>query len=175
VTTSLEPIISGKPAFVKGLPQHQGPAAAWAARAGDLAEWVWRLLINRVDVWGRYRSEDTYTAPAVASRGRVFLTEADVTRHFRPARRGDILGLHTTSPQNQSRWFAIDIDCHGPGGNDPAANLAAALARLLRKIRDRELACQREGKAPSGESLFPPHGARSRGTRPTNPPGSPPT
>jgi hypothetical protein len=103
-------------------------AAAWAAHAGELTEWAWRLFVNRVDVWGRYGSGGTYTAPAVASRGRVFLTQADVARHFRPAGRVGILGLHTTSPENLSRWLAVDIDQHGPGGNDPAANLRAALA-----------------------------------------------
>lgn len=100
----------------------------WSALAVELADWTWRLLVNRVDVWGRYGDNCTYTAPAVSKRGAVLLTEADVARHFRPVYRGDILGLHTTSPDNLSRWLAVDVDHHGPGGNDAKANLAAAIA-----------------------------------------------
>jgi hypothetical protein len=103
-------------------------AAAWAARAAELAEWAWARMVNRADVWGRYGVAGTYTAPRVTLRGQVLLTEADVARHFRAAGRDDILGLHTTSPENLSRWSAVDIDQHGPGGNDAEANLAAALA-----------------------------------------------
>src|SRR5262249_32102337 len=96
---------------------------------GVLAEWTWRLLVNRVDVWGHYGSNGTYTAPAGKElRGQVLLTEADVAQHFRATRRAHILGLHTTSPDNLSRWIAADIDQHGEGGNDPAATLNAALA-----------------------------------------------
>jgi hypothetical protein len=107
---------------------NNGIAGAWDARAPELAAWTWRLLLNRTDVWGRYGSSGTYTAPAVSLRGKVFLTEADTARHFRGAWRADILGLHTTSPDNLSRWLAIDIDQHGAGGSDPEANLTAALA-----------------------------------------------
>src|SRR4051794_33210432 len=104
------------------------PAEAWSAGADELAVWAWRLIVNRVDAWGRYSDAGTYTAPRVSQRGAVLLAEADVARHFRPRCRGDILGLHTTSPDNLSRWLAVDIDQHGPGGNNLQANLAAALA-----------------------------------------------
>src|SRR5207253_1827798 len=60
--------------------------------------------------------------------GRTLLTVADVARHFRGACRADILGLHTTAPDNLSCWLLVDIDHHGPEGNDAEANLAAALA-----------------------------------------------
>jgi hypothetical protein len=92
-------------------------------------------MVNRADVWGRYGAESTYTAPRVALRGQVFLTEADVARHFRATGRDDILGLHTTSQDNLSRWLAVDIDQHGPGGNDPTANLSAALAWHAELVR----------------------------------------
>jgi putative DNA primase/helicase len=103
-------------------------AAAWYAHADRLAEWARRLHVNRCDVWGRYGASGTYTAPRVSQRGKVFLTLADVARHFRAACREDVLGLHTTSPDNLSRWAAVDIDQHGDGGNDPGANLRAAVA-----------------------------------------------
>jgi hypothetical protein len=113
---------------VKGQPQDAGPAAAWAARAGDLTDWTLRLLVNRRDVWGGYGSSGQLTRPNREDRGRLLLTRDVLLRHYAAPRREHIAGLHTTSAQNLSRWLAIDIDCHGPGGNDPAANLAAALA-----------------------------------------------
>jgi hypothetical protein len=103
-------------------------AATWAARAPQLAEWAWARLVNRRDAWGRYGSNGTYTAPAVALRGQVLLAEAHVARHFRGRCRGDILGLHTTSLENLSRWGLVDADYHGEGGADPGANLRASLA-----------------------------------------------
>src|SRR5262249_35155798 len=40
----------------------------------------------------------------------------------------DLIGLHSTSPMNTSRWGALDIDAHDGGTADPAKNQAAALA-----------------------------------------------
>jgi hypothetical protein len=90
--------------------------------------WTWSLLVNRTDVWGRYGEHGTYTAPAVSRRGAVYLAEADVVRHFLAQGRDDVLGLHTTSPDNLCRWVAADIDKHGDCGNAAAANLVAAVA-----------------------------------------------
>jgi hypothetical protein len=71
----------------------------------------------------------------VCLRGKSLLTEADLARHFRAAGHDDILGLHTTSPEHLSRWLAVDIDQHGPGGNDAEANLAVAPAWYERRER----------------------------------------
>src|SRR5262249_30735888 len=49
------------------------------------------------------------------------------TRHFRGERPEHVIGLHSTSPSNTSRWGALDIDKHGSGG-DARANYSAALA-----------------------------------------------
>jgi hypothetical protein len=126
-----------------GLP-HPGPdnlgsdtGAAWAARAGDLADWAMTTLANRVDVWGGYyRAQDREgcwhtqqtTHPRIADRGRVLLTTDVLTRHFAATHTRHVIGLHTTSPDNTSRWGGLDFDAHGPGGHDPAANLRAAIA-----------------------------------------------
>jgi hypothetical protein len=111
--------------------------AAWHARADELARWAWGLLVNRTDVWGGYycapdgeggwHTQQT-THPRKADRGRVLLTPDILLRHFRATYSNHIIGLHTTSPDNTSRWCAVDIDCHGPEGSDPAANLSATLA-----------------------------------------------
>jgi hypothetical protein len=39
-----------------------------------------------------------------------------------------LVGLHSTSPDNTSRWGALDIDAHDGGTANPRANWAAALA-----------------------------------------------
>jgi hypothetical protein len=62
-----------------------------------------------------------YTAKGV-------LTPDLLVCHFRGQRTEHVIGLHTTAPDNTSRWGAVDVDAHGDSGNDPAANLAAALA-----------------------------------------------
>jgi hypothetical protein len=99
------------------------PAAAneWAERADDLAAWAGRRLVNRTDRWGEY------PAAGGQATARGTLTPARLARHFRATGRADLLGLHTAGPDNQSLGGAIDIDVHGPGGNDPAVTLAAAL------------------------------------------------
>jgi hypothetical protein len=127
-------------------PREAGPgreAAAWAGRAEQLAAWAWRF-VNRRDVWGGYyRAADgagnwatcQTTRPAKAERGRRLLGPPDLARHFRATATRDVIGLHTTSPENLSHWGAVDVDCHGPGGNDPRANLAAALAWFAELVR----------------------------------------
>jgi hypothetical protein len=100
---------------------------AWRAHAEALADWTWDRLVNRTDVWGAYGTAGTWTAPAKAERGHVLLMPGTLARHFRGQRRTHIIGLHSTSPENTSRWGGIDIDKHGEGG-DAAGNLRAALA-----------------------------------------------
>jgi hypothetical protein len=107
-------------------------------------------LVNRLDVWGSYVPEKdrgkvckrsdgteyklgaTLTKPSKDKRGQVLLTEGVILRHFRPRHAGDVIGLHTTSEQNNSRWGGLDIDRHGEGSADPAKNLAAAVAWYVR-------------------------------------------
>jgi hypothetical protein len=117
-----------------------GPTASaglgWRQRAADLARWTSATLLNRADVWGAYLSlhrrkpgkSSIYTAPALKDRGKRFLTEGTIARHFAGSNQGHLIGLHSTSPENTSRWGAADIDWHGAGSSDPAANLTAALA-----------------------------------------------
>jgi hypothetical protein len=117
-------------------PSDKDAAAAWAARADDLAGWAWERLVNRTDAWGGYyRARNdaggwvTYqmTRPKKANRGRLQLTRAVLARHFAATSTRDVAGLHTTSPGNACRWGALDIDRHGDGGPAPETTLAAAL------------------------------------------------
>jgi hypothetical protein len=121
-------------------------AASWGARADDLAAWTEKYVVNRADAWGGYNAEadrdkvltrpdgSTYklgattTRPARRLRGQVVLTPGILARHFRARGPLDVVGLHSTAPDNTSKWGAVDIDWHGPTSTAPAVNLAAALA-----------------------------------------------
>jgi hypothetical protein len=117
-------------------------STAWATHAPALAEWSGRLLVNRRDVWGGYYAVNSggewatcqTTHPLMAERGKRLLGLPDLLRHFRATSTRDVLGLHTTSADNLSRWGAVDIDNHGEQSPDPAANLAAALAWYERLV-----------------------------------------
>lgn len=109
---------------------------AWTERSGELANWVCRLLVNRLDVIGRYTPYGGSVAwpfpddrvPGAVVDLRNILAE----RHFKAtvsSERKDIVGLYATSPDNTCRWAAIDLDCHDddpPGTRE--ANLKAASA-----------------------------------------------
>ena len=93
----------------------------WRERADELGRWAMDHLVNRTDIWGRYlapkyRGEDqknkAITAPFAKERGKIFLQESSLVKHFRSRPGGGILGLHSASKDGTSRWFAIDIDLH---------------------------------------------------------------
>jgi hypothetical protein len=111
----------------------------WATHAETLAAWAWQRLVVRRDCWGAYtppahrgqlytrRDGTTETVPqSYTAKGQ--LTLARLARHFRGCRPEDLIGLHSTSTSNTCLAARVDIDAHGPGGNEPAANLKAALA-----------------------------------------------
>jgi hypothetical protein len=95
-------------------------------------------LANRTDARGGYRPSEewgkSYTR-ADGSQGKLGeqttrkgrLTLGVLARHFRAGRREDIIGLHSTSTANTSKWFFLDIDWHGPNSTAPAVNWRAAL------------------------------------------------
>jgi len=96
-------------------------ADEWRDRADELAQWAMERLVNRTDIWGRYlaknyRGDDqknkAITAPFSRERGKIFLQESSLVKHFRAKHGGGILGLHSASKDGTSSWFAIDIDLH---------------------------------------------------------------
>jgi hypothetical protein len=114
-------------------------AAAWAARADELARWAWDRLVVRHDCWGAYTAPEQRGRPYTRKDGtparvpqsytaKGELTLAALVRHFRGERPEHVLGGHSTSTTNTCIVARVDIDAHGPAGNDPAANLRAALA-----------------------------------------------
>jgi putative DNA primase/helicase len=102
-------------------------------------------LVNRTDVWGGYRPPhergkeylkkngakgklgSQTTRPAPSRRGQILLTEEVIVRHYVGRLAEHVIGLHSTSPANTSRWAATDIDWHGPASTAPEINLKAAL------------------------------------------------
>lgn len=105
------------------------PDLAWAERAGELAAWADRFLVNRRDVWGGYwRDEAGLIHPTTRPQKgrRPGDLSADVLRrHFLAEGPYAVVGLHTTSPANECRWIGLDLDAHGPGAN-PEGNEQAA-------------------------------------------------
>jgi hypothetical protein len=98
-------------------------AREWHDRAPALADWVLAHMVNRTDVWGRYvkrrtEGDDTgtgvITAPFRDERGKVFLDAESLRKHFRVKSGVGVLGLHSASADQTSRWLAIDIDLHDP-------------------------------------------------------------
>ena len=148
-------------------------AAAWAAHDEALAAWV-LPFVNRVDVWGGYRPhaergkkytkrngavatlKAPTTRPAKRLRGHVFLTRELLARHFRAAAPEDVVGLHTTGPDNTSRWGAFEIDWHSPDSMSPDVNWSAALGwyEKLVALGFRPLLTDSNGKGGYHQRVF---------------------
>lgn len=101
-------------------------AGEWRERSSELARWSMQRLVNRTDVWGRYVAKKyrdsesgsrnhAITAPFRDERGKVFLNEASLEKHFKTRLVSGVLGLHSASSDMSSRWLAIDIDLHDEG------------------------------------------------------------
>src|SRR5688572_25191710 len=98
----------------------------WQSKARELADWTLKYMVNRTDAWGGYLPlnrrgpkpggtfvQKSLTRPAKTDRGRVLLNARVIMRHFAGRDHGDLIGLHTTSPDNTCKWFGIDVDKHG--------------------------------------------------------------
>src|SRR5690348_14773258 len=91
-------------------------AGEWHERSSELADWVMTHLVNRTDVWGRYvrrraeKGDDgtaVITAPFREERGMVFLDTDSLRKHFKVRSGVGVLGVHSASTDQTSRWFAI--------------------------------------------------------------------
>jgi hypothetical protein len=136
------------------MPKVNRDAAAWAAHAQELARWADAGYVNRRDVAGGYTALEergkeyvkpdgtaakvgsTVTRPAPARRGGDYLTLARLGRHFRARGPLDVLGAHTTSPDNTSRFGTVELDHHGPLSNPTEVNFRAAVA-WWERLRER--------------------------------------
>lgn len=82
-------------------------------------------LVNRHDAFGRYRPLDRREAGSAITEKHA-IGHPDLERHARGAKPEHIVGLHTTSADNTSRFGAIDIDAHEPDAAEAARNRETA-------------------------------------------------
>lgn len=136
-------------------------ADAWRRHAPALSAFAFSQLPNRYDVWGAYVHPDyraqwgkTVTAPAKRARGVQVLTEATLARHFAARHAGDVIGLHTTSPDLTSRWFGFDFDVHLEEGPIPDGH--------VERVRDGLAWCTRALTASCSVLLEDSNGAGGR-------------
>jgi hypothetical protein len=98
-------------------PNNSDNQNAWSNNAGRLAKFVVANLINRDDAYGKYRALDNRDrGPAKTVQSGI--SESVIQDHFRAEDRGQLIGLHTTSPDNMCRWMVIDIDHHNESAAD---------------------------------------------------------
>lgn len=59
----------------------------------------------------------------------------NLVRHFRGRDVSDLIGLHTTSPDNHSRWLALDIDNHSENEKDRHRRNRKAAFTLYKRLK----------------------------------------
>lgn len=112
------------------------PATAWAARAGELADWALARLVVRTDRFGGYYRENSETRKSARpNKGCPEpFSRAVLVRHFGATSTEDVIGSYPLTPGDggTGRWVAVDIDAHGPA-DVPERNERYAL-HLYRRL-----------------------------------------
>ncbi len=122
---------------------------AWVRNSTRLTQFTLEHLRNRKDAYGRYLGLDYRQGRNKAQTIKQCATEEVVNQHFCATDRGDIIGLHTTSPENTCRWLVIDIDHHGdPNAEREARNEKAAfeIARIISEFGLTPLVMKSDGR-----------------------------
>ncbi len=130
-------------------------ATGYSALAHALATFADQRLVNRRDVWGGYWPNGmretlgkVYTAPRVKDRGRVLLAPSVLRQHFASRDAGDVIGLHSTSESDSSRWLAFDIDAHDETVTPETTRLSACY--LAERLAERGAAVLLEDSDGAG-------------------------
>ncbi len=119
----------------------------WKNQAEELAQWVFAHCVNRTDCFGRYgydlkgRHETDYaafglTVPVTSWTEHKQLTRGIVQAHFETTSVRNLIGIHTTSPDDTCKWICIDIDQHEPGVNELAERNAMAAMHWYTRLSD---------------------------------------
>ncbi len=101
--------------------RRQDDAAAWHARAAELADWAMRTLVVRTDRHGRYWTDMRGDEPVVRPWTARALHDHDAELHFLASAAEHVIGSHPATADEECGWGAVDIDAHGHDGEDPAA------------------------------------------------------
>jgi hypothetical protein len=133
VAKSLKP----KPAAPEANDQPENAtAAAWAARADELADWVLAHVVNCTDHYRTYLPLALRAPECVAVARRGTLTRERIARHFRGGDIGDLIGLDAASPDHTCRWVCIDIGHQGPRDRQRRRANRKAAIQLHDRARD---------------------------------------
>ncbi len=93
-------------------------------------------MVNRTDRHGRYLPLDQRTAGKSRSYTAGKLHIGIVKAHFTANVPALVIGLHTTSKANTSRWFAIEVDQHGDDDQHAADVNFSAVVHWQNKLAD---------------------------------------
>jgi hypothetical protein len=91
-------------------------------------------MVNRVDAWGKYLPLDE-RAKGKARTAKGELTKTILIRHYRGAEPSDLVGLHSTSPDDHSLWLGIDVDQHGEVDKEKERRNRAAAIKLFERAK----------------------------------------
>jgi hypothetical protein len=72
-----------------------------------------------------YKLGATCTRPAKSRRGQIKLTPGVLEQHFRATLPEHVAGVHTTGPDNFSKFGTVEADWHGPDSTAPEINWRA--------------------------------------------------
>jgi hypothetical protein len=126
----------------------------WASHAEALADWTMKRMVNRADAWGQFLPVDRReTGKAQTRKGE--LTREVLVRHYQGARVSDLVGLHTTSKDNSSRWLGIDVDLHGEPNEEKQGHNRKAAKKLCRRAK--ELGLRPPADRQQRQGRLPPH------------------
>jgi hypothetical protein len=131
---------------------------AWHAHASEMAAWTMARLVNRTDCRGGYRPPEEIGREYTRRDGtngklgshttrKGLLTLGIQARHYSARERADIVGLHSTSPENLPHWGRLDIDVHEGSIVSPEVTQGAAINwfEILRGRGFRPLLTSRNG------------------------------
>jgi hypothetical protein len=87
-------------------------ARDWQSHAKALAKWTYARLVARYDVHGQYLALEARTESRKAVTRRGPPTLGILAEHYRGKNVGDLVGLPSTSAENECRFAVVDIDQH---------------------------------------------------------------
>ena len=109
----------------------------WTKYAIALSIWAFDNLKNRTDAFGRYRpitKRKSKDDKFYITRRPLILSFLEL--HFRGDDVGNLISLHTTSKNNQSRWIVLDLDSpKNPTPSDKEKTLNFAINRHDKLIK----------------------------------------